>query len=154
MSLWDWAVAAYAAPGVDAACLQLQDSNDQNVPLLLWAAWIAQTGRRPDADTIEAACDTARAWSEVAVVPLRTVRRKMKGPIPDIDDTAREALRQGVKALELQAERHLLVALEGLSPPVSGPPRPAIDGLVETARLWSRVIPRPALIVLSERLPT
>jgi uncharacterized protein (TIGR02444 family) len=35
--LWDWAVAAYGAPDVGDACVALQDSHDQNVPLLLWA---------------------------------------------------------------------------------------------------------------------
>src|SRR5690606_10945881 len=51
--LWTWACAAYAAPGVSEACLSLQDYHEQNVPLLLWAAWTAVTGRRPDEETIE-----------------------------------------------------------------------------------------------------
>lgn len=154
MSLWDWAVAAYGADGVADACLALQDRHDQNAPLLLWGAWNAATGRRPDADDIEAACDVARAWQTVAVAPLRAVRRTLKAPIPDIDDAPRLALREQVKAVELAAERHLLAALEPLSPAPSGPPRPAIDGLVEVARAWSAVTPRPALTTLAERLPT
>ena len=48
MSLWDWAVAAYSAEGVAEACLELQDSAGQNIPLLLWAAWCAAEGRKPD----------------------------------------------------------------------------------------------------------
>ena len=71
MRLWDWAVAAYAAPDVAEACLLLQDRHEQNVPLLLWSAWVAATGRRPDEETLEAACDTARAWDSLAVAPLR-----------------------------------------------------------------------------------
>lgn len=153
MNLWDCSLAAYASPGVADACLHLQDAHEQSVPLLLWAAWIAETGRRPDDETIEAACDTARAWSDAAVTPLRAVRRTLKAPIPDLDDAAREAVREGVKALELEAERHLLAALEALAPPPSGPPRRAIEGLVEATRLWSRVVPRPALVQLAERLP-
>ena len=112
MRLWDWAVAAYGAPGVAEACLALQDSNEQNVPLLLWSAWVAQTGRKPDAETIEAACDTARAWDSVVVAPLRSVRRTLKAPVPDIDDGPREAIRNRIKALELEAERTLLRRLE------------------------------------------
>lgn len=151
--LWSWAVAAYDAPGVAEACLSLQDHNEQNVPLLLWAAWIARTGRRPDEETIEAACDAARAYDTVIVSQLRAVRRTLKAPVPDIDHDHREALRQQVKALELDAERRLMLELEGLAPPPSGAPRRAIDGLAETARLWSRVVPRPALTVLADRLP-
>ena len=152
--LWDWSLEAYAAPGVADACLHLQDAQGQNVPLLLWAAWAAATGRRPDEEAIEAACDAARAWSDAAVTPLRAIRRTLKAPVPDLEDAAREAVRDQIKALELQAERHLLAALEALAPPPSGPPRPAIDGLVETARVWTRIVPRPALTALAERLPT
>lgn len=151
--LWDWALKAYAAPGVANACLHLQDAAEQNVPLLLWAAWIAETGRRPHEDDIEAACDTARAWDGSAVAPLRAIRRTLKAPIPDMDDAAREVVREQIKAVELLAERKLLEALEVLAPTPSGPPRRAIEGLVETARLWARVVPRPALLMLSESLP-
>ncbi|MNE21473.1 hypothetical protein D3C80_1146380 [compost metagenome] len=151
--LWTWAVAAYEAPGVAEACLSLQDHNEQNVPLLLWAAWVAVTGRRPDEETIEAACDVARAYDSVIVSPLRAVRRTLKAPIPDVENDHREALRQQVKALELDAERRLMLELEALAPAPSGAPRRAIDGLAETAKLWARVVPRPALTTLADRLP-
>lgn len=151
--LWTWAVAAYDAPGVTEACLSLQDHNEQNVPLLLWAAWVAVTGRRPDEETIEAACDAARAYDTVVVAPLRAMRRTLKAPIPDVDHDHREALREQVKALELDAERRLMLELEALAPAPSGAPRRAIDGLAETAKLWARVVPRPALTTLSDRLP-
>lgn len=151
--LWTWACAAYAAPGVSEACLSLQDHHEQNVPLLLWAAWIAATGRRPDEETIEAACDTARAWQTTAIAPLRAVRRTLKTPVPDLDAEARLAVRDQVKAAELAAERHLLNELEALSPAPAGAPQPTLDALVETARLWDRVVPRPALRSLADRLP-
>jgi uncharacterized protein (TIGR02444 family) len=151
--LWDWAVAAYDAPGVADACLALQDRHEQNAPLLLWSAWIAATGRKPDEETLEAACDTARAWDSVVVAPLRAVRRTLKAPVPDIDDGPRESVRNRIKALELEAERRLLEALEALAPEAEGPPRPAIDALAATARVWSRVTPRPALVRLAEALP-
>lgn len=153
MRLWDWAVAAYAAPDVAEACLLLQDRHEQNVPLLLWSAWVAATGRRPDEETLEAACDTARAWDSLAVAPLRAIRRTLKAPIPDIDDAPREAIRDRIKAVALEAERRLLEALEALAPEPAGPPRAAIDALVGTARIWAPVTPRPALIALADSLP-
>lgn len=151
--LWDWCLAAYATPGVAEACLKLQDDHDHNVPLLLWSAWTAATGRRPGADDIEAACDTARAWSSSTIAPLRAIRRTLKGPIPDLEPAARFAVRDQIKDVELAAERHLLVALEALASAPSSPPRPAIDALAETARVWARVVPRPALIALADALP-
>lgn len=153
MTLWDWSLEAWAAGGVAEACVELQDAAGQNIPLLLWAAWAATTGRTPDADAIEAACDTARAWQETAIAPLRTVRRALKTRAPDLDDAAREAVRARVKAVELEAERHLLTALEALAPPPSGPPRAALAALVAAARQWSPVTPRAGLVKLADRLP-
>ena len=61
---WDWAVAAYAAPGVAEECLHLQDVHEQAVPLLLWAAWQAETGRAPDEEALEGAVDTTQVWAD------------------------------------------------------------------------------------------
>ena len=151
--LWPWVLTAYAAPGVSEACLELQDSAGQNVPLLLWTAWTAATGRVLDEDTREAACDTARVWEETAIAPLRAIRRALKIKAVDMDDDDREAVRRQVKAAELDAERLLLLALEALSPTASGPARPAIDVLVAVARTWSSSIPRPGLTRLAQCLP-
>ena len=151
--LWRWAVRVYAAEGVSEAALHLQDAAGQNVPLLLWAAWTARTGRCPDADSVEAACDVARAWQDTAIAPLRAIRRDLKGRNPDLDDADREAIRNAVKAVELDAERRLLAALEALAPPSSGAPRPVLDALITVARQWSPMTPRPGLTQLAERLP-
>ena len=153
MSLWDWAVRAYAADGVQIACLDLQDAQGQNVPLLLWAAWTAATGRILDEETIDAACDTARVWQDTTIVPLREVRRALKTRRPDMDDAAREAVRLQVKVVELDAERQLLTALEALTPAAGGTPRPVVAALVAVSRVWSDVTPRTALTLLAERLP-
>lgn len=153
MSLWDWALKAYAADGVADACLELQDSAGQNVPLLLWAAWCAAGGRTPDEDALEAAGDTARAWQETAIAPLRAVRKALKARAPDLDDADREAVRAQVKAVELEAERHLLSALEALAPAPTGASQPPINALVAAARVWSPMTPRAGLVRLADRLP-
>ena len=61
---------AYARPGVPEACLMLQDDYGQNTSLLLWAA----RNRPADAATQAQAAQTARAWDETTLVPLRAVR--------------------------------------------------------------------------------
>ncbi len=149
---WGWAVTAYGRKDVAEACLILQDRYEQNVPVLLWGAWNAISGRRPDDETLEAACDMARAYERVVVGPLRAMRRTLKAPVPDIENDHREALRTQVKAVELDAERRLMLELEALAPAASGPARHALEGLAETARHWDTVVPRPALTALSERL--
>ncbi len=153
VGLWDWSVRAWASGGVGEACLHLQDAAGQNPPLLLWAAWAARTGRAPDADAVEAACDIARAWQETAVAPLRAVRQSLKGRNPDLEDADREAIRAQVKAVELEAERRLLAALEALVPASTGPSRPVLDALIAVARQWSPTTPRAGLSDLAARLP-
>lgn len=151
--LWDWSVRVWASDGVQNAGLDLQDAQGQNLPLLLWAAWCAQTGRAPDADDIEAACDTARVWQETTVAPLRAIRRQLKTRIPDFDDDDREAVRVQVKAIELDAERRLLAALEALAPAPSGGAKPVLPALIAVAREWSPITPRRSLELLADRLP-
>jgi uncharacterized protein (TIGR02444 family) len=151
--LWEWAVNAYAADGVQAACLDLQESADQDVPLLLWAVWCARTGRPLDTETLEAAVDLTRAWREQAIAPLRAVRQRLKLRHPDLDDAAREAVRARVKAAELAAEQALLEGLAAQSPAATGDVHDALGALVAASRAWSPRVPRALLQTLSERLP-
>lgn len=153
LSLWDWAVAAYGAEGVSEACLELQDSAGQSVCLLLWAAWTASTGRAVDAETLDAAVDTARAWHSPTIDSLREVRRALKRPHPDMPPADREAVRDRVKAAELMAERCLLNALEALVPQAEAPARAPLTGLLEVARAWSTAVPRSGLETLAQCLP-
>lgn len=152
MTLWDWALAAYRKPGVSEACLDLQDTAGQNVCLLLWAAWGVETGQTLDADARADACDIARSWEDAAIGPLRAVRRRLKGRILDMDDTAREAVRDQVKAVELTAERHLLAALEAASRPADRPSPPLTDALGAVCRDWSGAAPFALLTVFIDRL--
>lgn len=150
--LWTWAATAYARPGVAEACVRLQDEQAENVPLLLFAGWSAATGRELDAETVEAACDVARAWEELATAPLRAVRRTLKTRNPDLDDARRERVRALVKAAELDAERALLEDLEALAPAPTGPARPLAPALVTAAKAWTRMVPRAQLEALASLL--
>lgn len=140
-ALWDWAVATYARPGVADACLRLQDEHEQSVPLLLWALWSAEAGRTPDLLTGAA---TARAWEEEVVGPLRRLRRALKALEPDpAFGQDREAVRDQVKAVELDAERRLLAQLERLGP-LRGEPAAAATLLLWAAEDWGRPAPAEA----------
>src|SRR5882757_9867483 len=111
MSLWDWAVEAYARPGVADACLELQDRHGQSAGFLLWAAWAG--GVEPA--LLAQAAQAARAWDACAVTPLREVRRTLKPPCPPVEDAARERVRTAVQAAELAAEQLLLQTLEAMT---------------------------------------
>ncbi|HWA60208.1 MAG TPA: TIGR02444 family protein [Caulobacteraceae bacterium] len=149
-TLWDDAVRRYAAPGVAEACLALQDAHGQCVPLLLWRLWALDQGRPVDGVVLRRAAEAARAWQGAAIAPLRQVRRRLKDAVAGPPGPQQEALRQAVKAAELEAERQLLAALEALTPPPA-PIRPAADvaaALAETAAAWGAPVSRPDLAPL------
>ncbi|MFT4073930.1 MAG: TIGR02444 family protein [Asticcacaulis sp.] len=154
--IWPWVIDVYAAPGVAEQCLNLQDEHDQNVPLLLWAAWAATHGAVDQALAARAA-DMARTWSDAVIVPLRGVRRRLKAPLSDGDATMRLALREQVKVVELQSEKVLLEQLAALSVrsgaiPDSLLPVVILDALLAVASVWSQDFPAEKLARLTQAL--
>ncbi len=138
--LWPWALAAYPRPGVEAACLALQDRHEVNVCYLLWAAWGEAEGHRLD---LEAGVALAVRWEQAVAGPLRAARRHLKLAWPHVADAPREAVRGEVKRLELAAERLLLDSLEGL------PPRAEPVSLTEAAARWPSPPPPEAVAALN-----
>ena len=104
--LWDFAVGLYAAPGVEAACLTLQDEHGLDVPLLLTCLFLAKRGAALGEEGLAPLMRHAAAWSETVVSPLRRIRRRLKQEaVGAIDPKAAEATRAAVKSAELEAER-------------------------------------------------
>jgi uncharacterized protein (TIGR02444 family) len=147
MSIWDWALQAYARPGVPEACLRLQDSYGQNTSFLLWAVWSEMDEPR----VLAVAAEISRQWERAALSPLREVRRALKPPRPPVDDRAREVLREDVKAAELRAERVLMETLAGLSGEARGG-APALVALRAASAVWNPAAPADALAALAAAL--
>ena len=144
VSLWDWSLGAYARPGVEALCLELQDEHGQCVSYLLWAAWAAAEGRAADVGALARAADIARAWERSVVGPLRSVRRALADPKPGLAPAGQRSLRIRIKAEELASERLLLEALEPIAPPRGEKPLDLRRALAEAAAAWG---PAPANLI-------
>lgn len=112
-AFWDWSCEVYCRRGVEESLLDLQDRPGLDVNLLLFAAWAAASGRGrlPDAKWARLIEGTA-GWRVNVVEPLRAVRRYLKNS-GDSDDEG--ALREKVKALELEAEHAAQLAIAGLA---------------------------------------
>jgi uncharacterized protein (TIGR02444 family) len=147
VGIWEWALQAYARPGAPEACLRLQDEFGQNTPLLLWAVW----GEVKDPALLARGAETARAWEQLALVPLRAVRRALKSACPPFDDVAREALREDVKAAELRAERVLLETLASLSGDAPAGAH-ALEALKAASAAWKPSAPDAELAALAAAL--
>lgn len=101
---WQFSLDFYARPGVADACLELQDSADVDVNVLFFVLYLAAQERqvgRGDVARIDAGI---KAWRDEAVVPLRTLRRRLKTGIAPLASTETESLRSAVKRIELEAE--------------------------------------------------
>jgi len=145
--IWEWALSAYARPGVGEACLRLQDEHGQNTSFLLWAVW----AEVKDHELLARAAAVTRAWDETALSPLRAVRHALKPAQPPVEDEAREGLREDVKGAELRAERVLMETLASLSADTHGG-APALQALEAASGAWTTRAPDEALAALAAAL--
>lgn len=110
--LWDYALKLYARPGVEAACLQLQEGGD-DICLLLAGAWLQRRGTPCRDEHVQALRELAEPWQREVVAPLRQMRRAWRTTAAQ--DLELATLRERLKRLELEAERLLLQRLETLA---------------------------------------
>ena len=149
---WDWALSAYAKPGVAQACLDLQDDHGQCTPYLLWATWAAQSGRGLDEATLVKGADLARRWEPAFITPVRAARRALKPAFDGVADDLREALRDQVKAVELAAEKTLMQSLEALALDAPAGFVSVQQALEQATALWTPSAPQNSLVALSQHL--
>jgi uncharacterized protein (TIGR02444 family) len=104
-SFWTFSLKVYAEHAVADVCLSLQDQFDADVNVLLFMLWSADQGRRLSLQEIGDIIDLVTPWQIQVVRPLRLARRSLKIPPSDWPLQEVEALRQRVKADEVEAER-------------------------------------------------
>ncbi|XUO82665.1 TIGR02444 family protein [Halomonas sp. KM007] len=102
-SLWDFALAFYAQPGVEQACLTLQDAADVDVCELLLHGWLYCHGLQARREALADISRERAHWQGQFTEPLRHLRRELKRQAAE--DEAIDALRKTIKTAELQAER-------------------------------------------------
>ncbi|NWC93409.1 MULTISPECIES: TIGR02444 family protein [unclassified Pseudomonas] len=110
--LWSFALSTYARPGAEDACLRLQ-AQGADVCMVLCGLWLERRGVAPEPTRLQALRQIAGPWQADVVAPLRHVRTQWRAMAQH--DAELGALRERVKALELEAERLLLSRLEGVA---------------------------------------
>jgi len=121
-ALWRFSLAFYALPGVAQALIALQDRDQLDVNLMLFALWLGVSGRGRLSSEGLALADRVICTIRVEIVePLRALRRRLRCN-PDADV---QRLRESVKALELEAEKLAQRRLAGVAGPSSGETSPA-----------------------------
>jgi uncharacterized protein (TIGR02444 family) len=112
---WRFSLEFYGFCRVAPALIALQDRDGLDINLMLFALWLGVSGRRRlDSDALRVADRAIREIRAEIVEPLRALRRSLKGN-PDNDV---QSVREGVKALELDAEKLAQSRLARLAGPV------------------------------------
>ncbi|MDP2354943.1 MAG: TIGR02444 family protein [Beijerinckiaceae bacterium] len=114
---WRFSLSFYRINGVPPSCIALQDLHGLDVNIMLFALWLASKGRAISALDIQQADELVRDWRVESVVALRSVRRYLRDPPPAFAGDAVVALRDRIKAAELESERLQQEALFALRPP-------------------------------------
>lgn len=112
-AFWRFSIGRYQRPGVPALCLEAQRRHDADVNLLLFGLWLGSGGQRATRQGILRAQDRVAGWHSEVVRALRHARSWMKQCQIGAPQQ-REALREDIKRLEIEAERQeqdLLFAL-------------------------------------------
>jgi uncharacterized protein (TIGR02444 family) len=102
---WRFSLGFYRRAGVGDACIALQDQCGVDVNLLLFLLWLGRAKRQLSLGELCAIEEKSRSWSRAVVLPLRTVRRTLKGGTELVMGTQAEVFRTKIKAIELEAER-------------------------------------------------
>jgi uncharacterized protein (TIGR02444 family) len=102
---WRFSLKFYRQGGVSEACIELQDRFGVDVNLLLFLIWLASDDRQLSAEEVRMLDDNVRDWRNLTIVPIRDVRRRLKGAETLVDPGVQEAFRNKVKTIELEAEQ-------------------------------------------------
>lgn len=152
---WRFSIKFYAVPGVAPACIELQDRANVDVNVLFFLLWSASQGRALDVTAVTEIEHAIGPWRDMAVVPIRNIRRALKAPPPIMAAEIAEGFRTRIKAVELEAERLQQEALYDLAQsgrlgrPAASPVEAARDSVNSYQAVIGRFPPGPLDIVLS-----
>ena len=140
---WDFSLRVYGSDGVPAACIALQERRGIDVNLLLFCAWIGESGRGVLAESdLEATLAATTAWNRDIVCGLRVVRNRLKGGILPIPTDRSDVLRKMILEIEVKSEHveqiALAAAVTRLADPALAAERRCDDAVINVAAYFRR----------------
>lgn len=120
-AFWTYSLDLYGRPGVENACLSLQDRRGLDVNLVLLAFWLSTRGIALDRSSVATAEEAVRDLRGQVVQPLRSVRRYLRSIMKASSSIANDWLEEvehlgnQVAKAELDGEHLCQLALEQLS---------------------------------------
>ena len=121
---WHFSLRTWRIPGVQAACLALQEHRGADVNLLLFCGWTGREGRELDRRDLRQAIGCVGNWQSEVIAPLRLARRGLKHQRAGTPAAAlAPAFRNRFLALELALERAEQALLADLATQWAAPVR-------------------------------
>jgi uncharacterized protein (TIGR02444 family) len=102
---WLFSLSFYAHDDVAKSLIQSQDSCGLDVNVVLHILWLACQKRQLSVDDIVAIESSVELWKTDIVLPLRKIRRALKAPEEKYAGVDTIALREKIKAVELESEK-------------------------------------------------
>src|SRR5215471_18633944 len=90
---WRFSLGFYRQAPVADACIALQDGCGVDVNILLFLLWLATARRCVPSTEAKALCAKVDSWRDDVVIPLRTLRRKLKDGSSLMERSATELFR-------------------------------------------------------------
>ena len=148
---WDFSVSLWQDPQVSRACVAIQDRYhpraDVDVNILLFCAWAAAAGHGELGDAeVRAAIATSAAWRQEVLLPLRTVRRRLRREVEPVPVAISAAVREQAGAAELEAEQIQQLMLVQLIPVPKPRPVDATDAVQSAATSIARYFARIGVV--------
>ena len=114
-AFWRSSLELYAREGMSRALLSLQDRRGADVNLLLYCCWMALSGRgRLSASDLRRADAAIAGWRDEVTLPLREVRRRIKGSPERWALEGASEVRRRVLETEIASERVTQGILESM----------------------------------------
>jgi uncharacterized protein (TIGR02444 family) len=102
---WRFSLRVYRLPGVQEACLALQDRCHADVNLLLVCGWTGRHGRELDDARLRSAVGRVAGFQSDVIAPLRMARRALKCQQEAGTLAVAVAFRRRIADIELDLER-------------------------------------------------
>ena len=127
-TFWDWSMEAYGRPGAAERLLRMQDDHALDVNLVLWCLWAGNHFPPLAQKEALALFRQTEDWAQRVTIPLRGVRRWLKGRELPASTGSVNTLRNEIKSQELAAERTSQDMLEAMTRLAAGDGAPADNG--------------------------
>ncbi len=142
-TFWDFSLRVYGSDGVPAACIALQERRGIDVNLMLFSAWIDESGRGVISESdLETALAATTAWNRDIVCALRVIRDRLKGGMTPIPTERSNILRKMILEIEVKSEHveqiALATAVARLADPAISVERRCDDAVMNVAVYFRR----------------